>query len=152
MISEVCSMGKEAKWAPSPGHHIIWRIIIIWTTLVEVHPWNICAKLFKNQTSDFWQEDIWSLLYNHIGKMGPAPWQPCFLTDQNNFNNHSIRSPKEHLCQIIFKSAQWFPRRRFFWYFYYLPLCDPYVQWSETIWIIFREGPLTNIQVKFGWK
>ena len=45
--------------------------------------------------------------------MGPAPWRPCFLTDRNNLNNFGRESPKEHLCEIINKSGQWFLTRRF---------------------------------------
>ena len=46
-------------------------------------------------------------LYKPItGKFDSAPWRPCFLTDQIYFNNLGRGSPKDHLCQIIFKSAQ----------------------------------------------
>ena len=45
--------------------------------------------------------------------MGPAPWRPCFSTDQDNLNNLDRGSHKEHLFQIIFKLDRRFLRRRF---------------------------------------
>ena len=45
--------------------------------------------------------------------MGPAPLRPCFLTDRNNLNILGRESSKEHLCEIINKSGQWFLTRRF---------------------------------------
>ena len=48
-----------------------------------------------------------------IGKTGHVPWQPCFSTNQNNLNNFGRRWPKDHLFQIIFKSAQYFLTRSF---------------------------------------
>ena len=55
-----------------------------------------------------------SFLYRYIGKISPAPWQPCFLTNPNGWNNLCRGSPKEHFCKIIWKSVQWFLTRRFF--------------------------------------
>ena len=85
----------------------------------------MCVKLFSNRASGFWQEDFWSLLYSHIGKMSPAPWQPCFVTDQNYLKEFGRGSPKEHLCQIISKSGQWFLTRRFLKFALKLTLFGP---------------------------
>ena len=38
----------------------------------------------------------------------------AIFTDQNNLNSLGRGSPKEHLCQIIFKSGHYFLTRRFF--------------------------------------
>ena len=52
-------------------------------------------------------------LYRYIGKISPAPWRPCFLTNPDGLNNLRTGSPKEHFCKIIWKSVQWFLTRRF---------------------------------------
>ena len=52
-------------------------------------------------------------LYRYIGKISPAPWRPCFLTNPNGLNNLGRGSPKEHFCKIILKSVEWFLTRRF---------------------------------------
>ena len=54
----------------------------------------------------------------YIGKISPAPWWPCFLTNPNGLNNLGRGSPKEHFCKIILKSVQWFLTRRFLKVFY----------------------------------
>ena len=38
----------------------------------------------------------------NIGKISPAPWRPCFLTNPNGLNNLGRGSPKEHFCKIIY--------------------------------------------------
>ena len=55
-----------------------------------------------------------SFLYRYIGKISPAPWRPCFLTNPHGLKNLGTESPKEHFCKIIWKSVQWFLTRRFF--------------------------------------
>ena len=40
------------------------------------------------------------------------PWQPEFLMESNSANNFWRESPKEHSCQVWFKLAQRFWRRR----------------------------------------
>ena len=58
---------------------------------------------------------IFKVFYiDNIGKISPAPWRPCFLTNPNGLNNLGRKSPKEHFCKIIWKSVQWFQTRRFF--------------------------------------
>ena len=85
-----------------------------WTILVQNHQRNISAKLYSNWSSGFWQEDFLSFLYRYIGKMSPASWRPCYLTNPNGLNNLGRESPKEHFFKIIWKSVQWFLTRRFF--------------------------------------
>ena len=53
-------------------------------------------------------------LYRYIGKISPAPWRPCFLTNPNGLNNLGTGSPKKHFCHIILQSFHWFLIRRFF--------------------------------------
>ena len=81
---------------------------IIWTIFVEDHKVMLHAKYERPRPYGFWQEDFWSLLYSHIGKMGPAPWQPCFSPNRNNLNNLGRGSPKEHLCELFPNPASGF--------------------------------------------
>ena len=39
-----------------------------------------------------------------------------FNLSYNNFNNLGSGSPKDHYCQIIFKSAQWFLTKKIFFF------------------------------------
>ena len=55
---------------------------------------------------------IRSKRYQYTAKSPHSP-EPCFWTDQNFANNFLKGSPKEHFCEIISKSDQWFQRRRF---------------------------------------
>ena len=89
-----------------------------WTILVEGHQRNIPAKLYRNLSISFWQEDFLSFLYRYIGKIRPAPWQPCFSTNQDYLNNLGRGSPRKHFCQVIMKSVQWFLTRKIFKVFY----------------------------------
>ena len=73
---------------------------------IEIGPVVSDKKIFK------------SFLYRYIGKISPAPWWPCFLTNPNGLNNLGRVSPKEHFCKIILKSVQWFRTRRFLKVFY----------------------------------
>ena len=73
---------------------------------IEIGPVVSDKKIFK------------SFLYRYIGKISPAPWWPCFLTNPNGLNNLGTGSPKEHFCKIILKSVQQFRTRRFLKVFY----------------------------------
>ena len=78
----------------SPKKHfckIIWKLV----------QWFLTRRFFL------------SFLYRYIGKISPAPWRPCFLTNPNGLNNLGRGSPKEYFCKIILKSVQWFLTRRF---------------------------------------
>ena len=124
-----------------------------WTILVEDHQRNISLKLYWNWSSGFWQEDFLSFLYRYIGKISPAPWQPCFLTNPNGLNNLGRGSPKEHFCKILLKSVQWFLTRRFFEFLVKKSIfssCDLHMQWTGTIWTTLKEDQPRIIPVKFG--
>ena len=90
---------------------------------------------------------------NYIGKISPAPWRPCFLTNPNGLNNLGRRSPKEHFCKIILKSVQWFWTRRLFKFLIKKSIfssCDLDMQWTGTIWTTLKEDQPRIIPVKFG--
>ena len=36
----------------------------------------------------------------YIGKISPALWRPCFLTNPNGLNNLGRGSLKEHFCKL----------------------------------------------------
>ena len=74
--------------------------------LVEDHQKNISAKLYGNRSSGLGQDDFYIFLY--IGKISPAPWRPCFLTNPNGSNNLGRGSLKEHFKNIIWRSVKWF--------------------------------------------
>ena len=112
-IFKVFYIDNIGKISPAP-----WRPFFLTNPnglniLVEDHQRNIPAKLYGNQSSGFRQEDFLSFLYRYIGKISPAPWRPCFLTNPNGLNNLSRKSPKEQFCKLILKSVQWFLTRRF---------------------------------------
>ena len=54
-----------------------------------------------------------SFLYRYIGKISPAPWRQCFLTNPNGLNNLGRGSPMEHFCKIILKLVHLLLTRRF---------------------------------------
>ena len=124
-----------------------------WTILVKDHQRNISAKLYRNRFSGFWQEDFESFLCRYIGKISPAPWRPCFLTNPNVLNNLGRGSPKEHFCKIILKLVQWFLTSRFFKFLVKKSIfssCDLDMQWTRTIWTTLKEDQPRIIPVKFG--
>ena len=94
----------------------------------------------------------------YIGKISPAPWWPCFLTNPNGLNNLGRGSPKEHFCKIILKSVQWFRTRRFLKVFYidYIGKISPrlggHVFWRiQMSWTILVEDHQRNIFAKLYW-
>ena len=43
---------------------------------------------------------IFKVFYiDYIGKISPAPWRPCFLTNPYGLNNLGRESPTEHFLQ-----------------------------------------------------
>ena len=85
---------------------------------------------------------IFKVFYiDYIGKISPAPWRPCFLTNPNVLNNLGRGSPKEHFCKIILKSVQWFRTRKKIFKVFYI---DYIGKISPAPW---RPGFLTNPNV-----
>ena len=100
--------------APIHLSHVFGRIKISRTIFEKGHPRNIPAKLFQNLTSAFGEEDFLRISSCPDSERSPHSLEPCLRTDQNFANNFWKGSPKEHSCEIILKSDQWFRRRRFF--------------------------------------
>ena len=75
---------------------------------------NISTKLFENRLNTFRKVDFLSFHYSYIRQNSPAPWRPCFSTNQHLLKESNKGSPKEHFYKIIWKSAWHFWRRRFF--------------------------------------
>ena len=63
------------------------------------------------------------------------------------FSNFGRESSKEHLCEIILKSAHWRRRRCRLTVFSIFSSGGNFVQWSGTILAILVEGHLRNIPV-----
>ena len=121
---------------------------------------NNSAKLYSNWSNGFWQEELLSFLYRYIGKMSPAPWRPCFLTNPNGLNNLGRESPKEHFCKIIWKSVQWFQTRRFFKFSISIyrenkprPLAAMFFdksKWLEQSWSRITKGTFLQNNIEIG--
>ena len=96
---------------------------------------------------------IFKVFYiDYIGKISPAPWRPCFLTNPNGLNSLGRGSPKEHFCKNICKSVHWFLTRRFFKFLVKKSIfssCDLDMQWTGTIWTTLKEDQPRIIPAKF---
>jgi hypothetical protein len=42
-----------------------------------------------------------------------GPWQPCWISDQCQKHKSGRGPSNEHFWKVLFKSVQWFQRRRF---------------------------------------
>ena len=67
----------------------------------------------RRQITKNWPHPLVAMFFDNKILKFLHPWWPCFSTDQYNLNNCGRGSPKDHLCQIIFKSAKQFLTRRF---------------------------------------
>ena len=88
-----------------------------------------------------------------MGKISPASWRPCFLTNPNGLNNLGRGSPKEHFCKIILKSVQWFLTRRFFKFLVKKSIFSSYdldMQRTGTFLKTLKEDQPRINPVKFG--
>ena len=65
----------------------------------------------------FWRSSFLRFVMSY-SESKPHPRRPCFLSDQNFFNESKRGSPKEHSCQIIMKSMEPLWRRRFLKFHY----------------------------------
>ena len=97
----------------APIHHVYRRIKISRTIFEKGHLRNIPVKLFQNLTSSFREQDFLWISSCPCCARSPHSPEQCFWADQNFANNFLKGSPKEHSCEIILKSNQWFQRRRF---------------------------------------
>ena len=82
------------------------------------------------------------------------PWGGAiFLAQGHNLNKLGRGSLGDVIYQISKLYALWFQRRRFLKFSSWksiFSLCDLDMQWSETIWTIFKEGYIRIIPTKFG--
>ena len=62
---------------------------------------SISTKLFENRLNTFGEEDFLSFHYSYIRQNSPAPWQPCFSTNQHFLKESNKGAPKEHFYKII---------------------------------------------------
>ena len=74
------------------------------------HPRNSPVKLFQNLTSSFGEEDFLRISSCPCKK---PPFTRVMFRNRSKFHSFCKGSSKEHSCQIISKSDQWFQRRRF---------------------------------------
>ena len=54
----------------------------------------------------------------NIGKISPAPWRPCFLTNPNGLNKLGRGSPKKHFCKINGNRSSGFRQEDFLSFLY----------------------------------
>ena len=85
----------ESKWLEQSSSRITKGTFL--QNYIEIGPVVSDKKIFKVFYTDI-----------YIGKLSPAPWRPCFLTNPNGLNNLGRGSPKEHFCKIILKLVQWY--------------------------------------------
>ena len=99
--------------APIHQSQVYGWIKISPTIFEKGHPRNIPVKLFQNLTSGFGEEDFLRISSCPYSARSPHSPEPYLWTDQNFMNTFWKGSPKEHFCEIVLKSDQPFPRRRF---------------------------------------
>ena len=76
--------------------------------LIEGQPRNISTKSFENRPNTFGGEDFLSFHYSHIRQNSPAPWRPCFWTNQLGLKESDRGSLKEHFYKIIWNRPDTF--------------------------------------------
>ena len=126
----------------------------IWTNLSPLHPRMLCAKFGWNWLSGSWEEDFLIL-------------SPYFLLFRNylslekgrvlHLNKLESSSPKDALCQVWLKLAQWFLRR---WFLHFVNLCSLFRNYLpmekggahlfEQTWIPFTLGCIVPSLVEIG--
>ena len=121
--------------------------------LLKEHFCKIILIVLKIPGTEVSDKKIFKVFYiDYIGKISPAQWRPCFLTNVNSFNNLGKGSPKEHFCKIILKSVQSFLTRRFLKFSIYRckgkisPAPGGHVFWRiQMSWTILVEDHHRNI-------
>ena len=72
-----------------------------WRNPIQGHPINISTKLFENRPDTFGEEDFLNFHYSYIRQKSPAPWRPCFSTNQHFLKESNKGSPKEHFSKLF---------------------------------------------------
>ena len=122
---------------------------MFWRNLKVGHPRNISTKLFENRADTFGGEDFLSLHYSHIRQNSPAPWRPCFSTNQHGLKESGRGSSKEHFYKIIWKSAKQFGRWRILKFFSFRCHGNQNSAWIPKIWRNSGEVIERMLSVKF---
>ena len=99
--------------APIHQSHVYWRIKISQTTLEKGHPRSIPANYFKVPPAISEKKIFLRISSCPYSAWSPNSPEPFLWTDRNFANSFWKGAPKEHSCEIISKSDQWFQRKRF---------------------------------------
>ena len=92
-------------------------MVLIHLKLNPHHPRMLCTK-FRSWEDDFWSfVDIFPLFHYYL------PYEKGMAL---HLNKHDFPSPKDALCQVWWKMAQWFLRRRRFINFFSVFSLFPY--------------------------
>ena len=62
------------------------------------------TKLFENRLNTFGGEYFLSFHYSYKIQNSPAPWRPCFSTNQHVLKGSNKGSPKEHFYTKLFEN------------------------------------------------
>ena len=107
-LLNIFSIGSYVKIKSSHGGHLEFPISKRFTSLVQTTQWSFLQshnsiglvvsnkKIFKISTN---QNTLWT-------------WQPCWISDQCQKQKSCIWPSNEHFCQVWFKSALWFQKKR----------------------------------------
>ena len=122
----------------------------IWMTLNPLHPRMPCAKLLWNWPSGSWEEDfhIWLMYFHYYIII--SPWKRGGGLHLNKFESPS---PKDALCQVWLKLAQWFLRRRFLNFVNVFPLLHNYLPLGKVraLYLKKLESPSLRDALFQGW-
>ena len=108
-LLNIFSIGSYVKTKSSHGGHLEFPISKRFTSLVQDHPMIIPAVTIQL---------AWWFLTRRFLKFQPmrihyGPWQPCWISDQCQKHKSGRGPSNEHFWKVLFKSVQWFQRRRF---------------------------------------
>ena len=124
----------------------------IWTNLNPLHPRMLCAKFGWNWLSGSGEEDffkkffkVFSLVRNYL---------PLEKRGARHMNKLESPSPKDALCQVWLKLAQWFWRGRFLNFVNEFSLFRNYLPLEKGgpfIWTNLNPLHPRMLCAKFGW-
>ena len=124
----------------------------IWTKSNPLHPKMLCAKFGWYWLSGSGEEvffnfvNVFLLFRNYL---------PLEKGRALHLNKAESPSPKDALCQVWLKLAQWFWRRRFFFilsmFFHYFVIISPWKRAGPFIWTNLNLLHQRVLCAKFGW-
>ena len=128
---------------------IYW--FFIWTNLNPLHPRMLCANFGWNWLSGSGEEDF----FNFVNVFSLFRYYlPLEKGGALHLNKLESPLPKDVLCQVWLKLAQWFWRRRLFissMYFHYLCNYLPLEKAGPFIWTNLNPLHPRMLCAKFGW-